>query len=512
MTDCTSCGATLPGTARFCADCGAAAPAGDATPAPQTTASAAHTATAVAPPQEPGRVIPPAAPGATPATAVPSLAFDWRRLLVGNWVGAGMVALATAFTTGLLGLLLALLAKPEDFGLSNTLTLATIIATGAFGADLRAEGSSDDFFEIEGVATIGAAPLTVTLVALAVALVLFRRITRHQTSGLAAVGDAARTALVFGFALLVPALVLRTENDELGRGWARQLNEDATGIEAAVGADAAGAFFVGLLLLFTVLAASTLLRRDWWHGRMSQVQAWVAAPLAGVATLAALLPVAGIVGFVSMALFGESTDTEVTSDDLGAFVALLVAYVGNAGFVFLGLGAGSRLGVTGATTGEGSTSDWERLWGQVTEDEPGLWISPVLLLAVLLVATLVVLRLTARSRAVPVLGAWLAALLVAVPLLSRLSSMHVSVSATFDGEDFDSTAYVGLDGFQTTVLVALVAALVSLGLAFARGLLDPATVKAGLSRTLGSLQSAPSAQDRPADPAAEPVDDSPRPQ
>lgn len=471
MTHCTHCAAQLPDSGRFCAECG--------------------TPTTSAPDAGPGRVLPPApAPG---TRAAPALSFDWRALLVGNWVGAGLVALATAFTTGLLGMLLALLAKPEDFGLSNTLTLATLIATGAFGADLRAEGSEDGYLAIEGSATLGAVPLTITLVAIAVAVVGFRRITRHHTSGLRAVGDAARTALLFGVALLVPALVFRTDNDELGRGWARELSAGSSGIDASVGADAAGAFFVGMVLLLIVLAASTLLRRDLWSGPMARVQALVAAPLAGLATLAALLPVAGVIGYLSLGLFGEETDTDLTSDDLGAFVALLVGYAGNAGFHVLTLGVGSRVGAVGRASGEPSSSEWERLWGQVTEEEPGLWVSPLVMLAVLLVSTLVVLRRTDREGALPTLGAWLVGLVVVVPLLSRLASLHLSGSAAVEGEEFDGSAYVGPDGLQTTVLLVLVAALVALALALSRGLVDAASLRRGVARSLRGLQSAPTA-------------------
>ena len=59
--------------------------------------------------------------------------------MAGNWLGAAQTALAALLVTGVASGVLGLLAKPADLGVSNTLTLITLIAAGSFGADLSGD-------------------------------------------------------------------------------------------------------------------------------------------------------------------------------------------------------------------------------------------------------------------------------------------------------------------------------------------------------------------------------------
>ena len=434
--------------------------------------------------------------GGSAETASRPPAFDWRRVVVGNWVGALLTALATAGTAGLLGGLLALLAKPEDFGVANTLTLATVIATAAFGADLGMEG------ETEGATAtghLGLFPLTVTVAALLVGWLVFRRVTRTYPQAVPALADAVRAALLLGLMLLVPALAFRSDNDEMGRGWGGALSADRTGGEADYGADPAGAFFLGFLVLLTVLALTVLARRDWWPAPVQRVHDWVAAPLAGHATLFLLLPLAGLVGLGLLA-FGEDTvdDNDPTGDDTSALVALVAGLLGNGGALLLGAGSGASLGYRADATDEPPEEEWQHLWGDLTEAEPGLWAAPLVLLLVLAVAALVVARRApTRDQVLGNLLAWAASLLVVVPLMVRLSALHAEGDFEIAGEEFGFDASVGAHGVQTTLLVTVVATLVALAVAAARGAFDVRRLRGQVGQAARSVQSHPG---RPAGP------------
>ena len=259
MPFCRHCGHELPPTGRFCPDCGATREstepetvaetrplaAADPTTAPTTSPAPAPTPS----PQPAGRTLPPAAT----TTAAPSLpALDLSRLLVGNWLGASVVAASALLTSGVLSVVIALLGKPVDFGLDNSLTLVAVLMTGAFGADLTAELG---VLGVDAEASIAAFPLTITVATLAVAVLVFRRVTAGYTRALDAVADAARASVILGLALMIIALVFRADSREFGRGWGAELGRS---LDARIefGASAAGAFGLGTLLMFVVLAAA----------------------------------------------------------------------------------------------------------------------------------------------------------------------------------------------------------------------------------------------------------------
>jgi hypothetical protein len=326
---------------------------------------------------------------------------------------------------------------------------------------------------------------------------LFSRMTRAYTKGIDAVTDAVRTALIFGLCLWLPALIFTTDNEELGRGWGSDLDAGSLGVEAQVGANAGGALVLGFLILLTVLALSVLMRADWWHASEQPTPAraaflrareWVAAPLAGLTTLVVLLPVAGAIGLLAVLLFVESNELNMNGDETRLTIAACAALLANGGVWVLSIGSGSRFGSHTETEGGASQDQWERLWGQITTDEPGLWISPVVLLAVLTIAAMVVVRKSSGEAALRSLAVGVGSLLVAIPLLVRLTAIHLSGRAAVEGESLDGSVYVGPDGLQTTLLIVLLAAVVAFVVAMIRGVLDPAKVKATLSHAARSIQ------------------------
>ena len=493
MHTCADCGSENPGTSRFCGSCGrplAATPAAAPPSAPPPPPTAPMAAAPTAPPASPP-VLPPA-PAGPPPTAGPATphlpSVNWQRLLVGNWLGAGLTAVTALAVAGVLSTVLALMSKPVDFGVENGLALVTTLLAATFGADLVLDLDTGGE---TAHANLGMFPLTVTILALVAAAFVFRRVTARYPRALDAVADAARAALLLGLAVMLFAIVFRADNHELGRGWGAVLSRSRTGVDAEWGASVAGAFFLAFLLLFvTLVAVLFAIRRDWWPAPVQRVHDWAAAPLYGVATIFAMLPVAGVVGLLLLIFTGDTLgDNDPTNDDLSAGIALIVGLVASGGFWLISLGAGAAYGTIESGSGSSDTTDLHHL-AHYAQDTPGLWAAPVVMLVVLFLAAFAVARRTAApQRILGNLGVFVALLLVVLPLMSRLTSMHAG--ARLDGEDLEGSYYIGQVGWQATLLLALMA-LVCAGLvALMSRSINPAAVRAQASALAGRMQSNP---------------------
>ncbi len=193
---------------------------------------------------------------------------------------------------GALSVVLGLLAKPEDFGVDNTLTLGMMILAGAFGADAFFDGKIADE-DLEVALSTSSYPLTVTVIAVCVGVLAFRRMVRDYPSVLPALGDALRVALFTSVPLFIGALVFRSDIDELGGGWIAGLDEElGRGDSGTWGASAPGALFTSFALVaFVLLLACVARRGEWWPAAARPTVEWVAPAVQGVALMAALLPV-----------------------------------------------------------------------------------------------------------------------------------------------------------------------------------------------------------------------------
>ncbi|GAA2148278.1 hypothetical protein GCM10009844_26530 [Nocardioides koreensis] len=469
-----------------------------AAPPPTAPMAAAPTAPPASPPVLPP---PPAGPPPTAGPATPRLpSVSWQRLLVGNWLGAGLTAATALVAAGVLSTVLGLMSKPVDFGVDNGLTLVTILLAATFGADLVLDlDTGGDTAH----ANVGMFPLTVTILALVAAAFVFRRVTARYPRALDAVADAARAALLLGLGVMVLAVVFRADNNEMGRGWGAVLSRGRTGVDAEWGASIAGAFFLAFLVLFvTLVAVLFATRRDWWPAPVKRVHDWTAAPLYGVGTIFAMLPVAGVVGLLLLIFTGDTLgDNDPTDDDLSAGIALIVGLVASGGFWLISLGAGAAYGSVESGSGSSDTTDLHHL-AHYAQDTPGLWAAPVVMLVVLFLAAFTVARKTAApQRILGNLGVFVALLLVALPLMSRLTSMHAG--ARLDGEDLEGSYYIGQVGWQATLLLALTG-LVCAGLvALMSRSINPAAVRAQASALAGRMQSNPGRP--PATPPAAPT-------
>ena len=518
MNFCSNCGHQLAG-AVSCTSCGAVVPQASGSPAPTAP-----------PPSAPPA--PPTAPaggaGSGGAVTVDVQRF-LRPLLVGNWVGAAFVAGATLMVAGLVSLVLALLIKPDGFGLDNTLTLTATLMTAAFGADLLVTPPGD--MDLDAVGYAGAFPLTITLCALGVAVILFRRITATYASAFVAAGDALRAAVVTGVLAALVAAIFRADNDALGAGLdSFEAGENEQLIQW--GTSIAGSLFMPIVMVTCVLTLSCVMRRDWLHPRLQLIHDIVAAPLSGLTGLVLLLPVAGALCVAVVVLFGDGVQTsELTSDEWMTLIGFSLAYLANLGFGLIGLGAGVSLGVNGegsyAGGGDSGTerfSEMHRLtWWTGEGDEPGLWIALGVMPLWLLAGAFLVARATrSRTRLVRNLVTWAGSFLIFIPLLVRLSGVHagaeanlengeepVELSGLYIGGEFDGSLYAGLSGVAATLLLLVFAFVAALAVSAATGTLDMKQVAAQARSLAASVQTQPGTRqptaDSPAPPHAPPT-------
>ena len=334
MAFCTGCGSQLVDGERFCSSCGVSNEA------------------LVGPPPGPPRSAPPPLgprPEAPPSGLPTGFRFDWTKLVTGNWVGSAVVAAIMLATAGALSVTLALMAEPDDFGLDNSLTAVMGILAAAFGADAFLDGEFlGDGFEVESATS--SYPMTVTIITFVVGVVAFRRMTRDYPSVVPALGDVLRVALFVALPLFVGSLVFRSDLDELGGGWIAEAAKDVSnGDSASWGVSAPSALFVSFALVAFVLALACLARRDWWPGAGRTVAEWLSPAIQGVALLAAVLPLCGLVG-IGLLTLGPDNDADLhesTSDEDWAIIAVLAGGLGNGGQALLGLGAGAELGAAG---------------------------------------------------------------------------------------------------------------------------------------------------------------------
>jgi hypothetical protein len=340
-------------------------------------------------------------------------------------------------------------------------------------------------------------PLTVTILALAAAALVFRRVTARYARALDAVADAARAALVLGLVVMLVAIVFRGDNDKMGRGWGAELSSNGLGFQASWGPSIAGAFFLSFLVLFaTLVAVLFATRRDWWPASVQRVHDWTAAPLYGVGTIFLMLPVAGIVGLLLLIFTGEALhDNDPTDDDLSAGIALIFGLIASGGFWLISLGSGAAYGTTSQESGPGGSdsSDLHHL-AHYAQDTPGLWAAPVVMLVVVFLAAFTVARKTSvPHRILGNLGVFVALLLVlALPLMSRLTSLHAGMRLS--EEDYRGDAYLGQVGWQATLLLTLAALVCAAVVALMNRALDPATVRAQASALAGRVQANPGRQ------------------
>lgn len=445
----------------------------------------------------------PPLPPAGPSPASPSV--DWRRLLAGNWTGSARVAAIVLGTATLLAGGVTALVRPSGLGVGDTLNGGVGVLASVFATPAWAEGSADG---VDFSASLSAVPLTLTVVVFALLGALFHRLVRDYPSALPALGDAARISALIAMPLWVATIVFRGDNDAFDHDWAAYLDASET-IPVDYGMSATAALLLTFLVVFCVLALIVGSRRDWWPARTQAAVDVVVAALYGHLTLVLLLPLLGLLGFLLLG-FGEESLREPQDEGYTReLLTLVVVALANGGVLVLSLGSGASIGGALEADGEPDERDYQHLWGTVTDEEPGLWVSPALAVAALVVSALVVLRRSrASGRVFASLLSWWASLLVVVPLLVVLSGVRFAFEAEGESgfgqtEEYRATAAAGAHGLQTTFFVLGIALLVVLALAALTRTLDVSGVRrglAGLQRDPGRAVAAPPAPPGPTSP------------
>src|SRR5689334_4803103 len=434
MPSCAHCGSPTAEDAAFCTQCGRRiAPLEAARPTPDPSMTQPLRA-------QSAPVLPPAATLQGPGAQAPlhntgdpiDLAALARRVVGGEWLGPALVAATAVGVAGALSTLVALLVKPTDFGVDDSLTMVAWLTTGAFGADLNVDA------QVAGAsiqADIGAASLTITLLSLLGAVLVFRRTTRQHPNAGAALFDAVRAVLLFALALTLLALVFRSGGRELGQGWGAELAHlfDA---RLDFAPSALGSFLGGLLFLLAALGGATLMRTDWWPERLRLTSDLITAPAYGVASFALLLPVAGLIGLILTVVTGETVqDSDPTDDGIWASLGLFFALLGNGGFWFLGLGTGAGFGARGSSS-DGSSDQAVHHLAHYADQSWGLWFAPLVLLAVVVLTTGAVVRRSTREHLVRDLVVWVGVVLVTSPLWTYLSGLHAEMQVQGLGQTY----------------------------------------------------------------------------
>ena len=492
MNRCTNCGAENAEGSHFCGSCGLA-----------FTAPATAPLSGAGPQVSPSSPLPPPPPAAPPAQARPILppagepvgnampSIDWRRVLTGNWLGAGLTAVVALGAAAVVSALVAFLSA-DHFDLKSAIGLTALLTEASFGADVVSGAGAV-------TTSVGQYPLLATFVALGAAALVFRRVIRAYPDMPSALGDAVRASLILAVLLTLGAVVTNivepdlrgytSDDDSLASAGSLTDYLASSGAKAGLGdfsgksqTSVAGAIFLGFLLLLMTLVLVAVARRATLDGVWLKVHEWLAAPVAGLAAIAVGLCVAGLV-YIAAVLVGHDDARDFTN--IVGMIAVLPAL----GMRVVGLGLGAPWGAS--TDYKKEHEEAMSHIGGFADDHGGLfWISIPVALALAGLAVWTVVRQSADRRAVlrNVL-VYLGLLVVAVPLLVRVSNFHLSYGRRKDVATF----FLGLGGAQTTALFILASAVIGAVVLLATGGIDVDALRA----RAGTLQRNPASGPHP---------------
>ncbi|WP_200951063.1 hypothetical protein [Nocardioides sp. Root140] len=418
--------------------------------------------------------------------------FDFSKLLVGNWAGMAMVAGAALGVAFVISLILAF-TTADKLDVASAIG-ATFLLTGAtFGADLIQDDG-------DATTSLGQYPLLATLLALGAAVYLFRRSTANYTSVKEALIDAVRAALILAVFSTVLAIVMKIWEPKLkGYESSGGESEDFDFLGAPVGLangkftlSIGGSIFLPLIILALVLALTCLVRRDWLGDKvLAKVHDFVAAPIIGFTTLILATIPAGLLYMVAI-IAGEK-DARGFAPAMG-----LLGNLPGIGLHMIGLGSLSKLGFHSSSSDDDIADQLEEAiddaggapaWvGDFAGDHGAIfWVALLVGIPALAAAVwMVIKRSTGTANPLYNVGVYIGSMLIVVPLLVRLSNVHVT--SEFDSENY--TIAGGLSG-GTTLLLFMVFSLVAAAVILVvTGKLDVNALKAKAS----NFQSQPGQQ------------------
>ena len=452
-----------------------------------------------------------------------------RRVLSWDWRSPFRIAGTTLGVSLALAVVFGLASRPASsqlhWGFKTTLAWVTWVWESIFGVDAVGSvkvGGSLDFFgsaidgSASGSAAVGAMPLTLTVITLLATAVAFRRATSSSPSAVSALLLGARAALLTAIPLVAVSLLVSLNANDLvslvgtggGPGSVLQQWLSLSGDKAlSLSLSTSDAALVPPALLLAVVAGLTLLRGEWFTGRIWQgIQLCLSAPLRAFGRLAVAVVIGGLLFELTIWLVrwntswpgGEHRPSLTAHQWVNGF-ASAIAYAGNAGAMALGLGSLGSVGYTTSATAStpllsGPNTPHEAHWiawfAQPDHLAYGVWIAVLLAPAILLYAAWPLTRphgADARA-ALTGLGTWLVSLVVAIPVLASVANLSVDGSGSADA----TFAIGGFTGQATGSASAGLSTLVCTFVVFVYALILGAVLMA-------RARPKPSAQDSAAD-------------
>ncbi|MFS3129733.1 zinc ribbon domain-containing protein [Nocardioides sp. Bht2] len=400
--------------------------------------------------------------------------FDFSKILMGNWIGMATVVGAALGVALLVNLIIAF-TTAEDLKVGSAIAMTLLLTGATFGPNIIFDLGNDDF---DQTASLGQYPLLATVLALGVAIFLFRRVTARYPDVRTALIDAVRGGVLMMLSLLVLAIVLRIWSPEL-KGYASESDGMSAG-PAGLGLQdgeahlsIAGAIFLGFLLLTVVLALTCFVRGDWLDGVWAKIHAWVAAPLVGIAAVAVATTAAGLIYLIAII---AGNDDARGFNDVMALVAVLPAL----GVRMLALGVFANVGYD--SDGDDELSQGKSLdrLGDFADDNGVLfWIAPLIAIAIAVAGVYAVIwKSLDRTKVLRNVAVYVGLLLVVVPFLVRFANAHLNFKVEVEDETYKASLWLGVSGFGTTGLFFLLSLIVAAILLVVTGNLDVNAVKA----------------------------------
>lgn len=398
-----------------------------------------------------------------------------RRVLSWDWRSPLRIALSTIGISLLLAVVFGLASRPASnhlqWSFKTTVAWVVWVWESTFGVDavgsLKAEGSLD-FLGIDGSASghgaISAMPLTLTVATFLVTALAFRRATAHSPTAISALLLGLRAAVLTAIPLLAASLVVSLGSNDLVRLFGPSSGDGSLGGDAlqqwqslngpksmSISLSPTDAVVMPIALLMALFAALTLLRAEWFAGRVWQaVHLCLAVPVRAFGRLSLAVVGSGLLFELVVWLVrwntawpsGEHRPALTAYQWVNGFAGA-IAYAGNAGAMALGLGSLGSVGYSAsgsvsapmlAESGSPHERHWIAWFAQADHLASGVWIALALAPAVLIYVARSIAR-THDSDARSVLtslGTWLISLVVALPVLAALANPSLSGSGSAD--------------------------------------------------------------------------------
>ncbi|GAB2973477.1 hypothetical protein GCM10027076_08190 [Nocardioides montaniterrae] len=355
-----------------------------------------------------------------------------------DWIGPLRVALTLLFTSGVLALILGVAGRPAVPGAHYTfhlnMTWLGWLWTSVFGTNL---GAGASYQGAHAGASLGAWPLTLTVLTFAAGIWMFRRSTVTETRPLALLGFALRTSVMVAVPLFIVSWIARSHVSDIVRlDRSRDIPSEMSKVDIGfhVGPSTVGALFMPILTVFIVLALSTLLRADVFGARFEKLRGWFAGAVKGAAALLVVSIPAGIIGELAMWFARPHADqTHLTFHQGVNLAAGFGGWASNVGLGMLSLGSFGTVGVGGQVSVAHIATSVHKgaLWlaqdHSGSQGDKGVYVAFVLAPLILAFMAWRVSRGTAKAQQI---GGWLVSLLVVLPILFHFASFRGSASVS----------------------------------------------------------------------------------